>query len=113
LRDKLIKLVKAHPQELEVDKFNKLICTICDKKPLNYTESHGSHTINVHLKSAGHQEKLKHHIRQPMISNAIDKSKTVENQQKIFSAELTAALIKANIPLYKVKNTHLKVNINN
>jgi len=107
LRVKLFKVVKDH-KEFTTDG-QTLYCKECDKR-ITFDHSHGSHYITSHLNSKIHQEncKLKSRNKQTLLLNSLENAENSKLTNDTFNLELTSALVKSGIPLFKINNPALK-----
>lgn len=104
----IIKSVKRkYPNQF--DSFNsKLKCMVCDQI-INLDSKHGSDTVNKHVKSAAHQRKLTKNGKQSFIEKAFQRSKDTTEGKTLFYEDMVEAMISANIPLAKLKNSKFKI----
>jgi hypothetical protein len=77
-------------------------------KKIKFSHTHGSYTAKCHLESNKHKNLKKSGKKQENIVNLISKHSSNVVEEKQFFFDLTEALVKADIPLYKLQNAYFE-----
>jgi hypothetical protein len=88
---------------------NVLFCSLCCKT-IAYDSKHGADRLRTHIQSLKHCEYAKNANinKQKMISECLDTASSSQSIKDTFNKDLTACLVEANIPLYKVNHPSVK-----